>query len=161
MNGLSGLALRALLGTALWFGSQRAAAEEPPERPRAQSRHSAADDRARKRAARRAERRAKRAARQRAARASAPARGASEAAAPASAATAPSPAAPVDSEIVKEGDTSVKVMKFSGLGIEGRLRSPQLVYFVDRVRAEFAHPTLPHRSFLPELAQSAEREPVR
>jgi hypothetical protein len=67
----------------------------------------------------------------------------------------------VDSEIVKEGDTSVKVMKFEGLGIEGRLRSPQLVYFVQRTRAEFARPSLPHRSFLPELERTTAREPVR
>lgn len=52
-------------------------------------------------------------------------------------------------------------MKFSGLGIEGRLKSPQLVYFEQRVRAEFERPTLSHRSFLPELASSLEREPVR
>jgi hypothetical protein len=70
-------------------------------------------------------------------------------------------AAGVDAEIVKEGDTSVKVMKFTGLGIEGRLKSPQLVYFVQRVRAEFERPTLAHRSFMPELAHTTEREPIR
>jgi hypothetical protein len=55
----------------------------------------------------------------------------------------------------------VKVMEFTGLGIEGRLKSPQLVYFVQRVRAEFDRPLLPHRSFMPELAASTAREPVR
>lgn len=70
-------------------------------------------------------------------------------------------AAGVDAEIVKDGDTSVKVMKFSGLGIEGRLKSPQLVYFVQRVRAEFERPSLPHRSFMPELERTTAREPVR
>ncbi len=70
-------------------------------------------------------------------------------------------AAGVDAEIVKEGDTSVKVMKFEGLGIEGRLKSPQLVYFVERTRAEFDHPTLPHRSFMPELERTTAREPMR
>lgn len=66
-----------------------------------------------------------------------------------------------DAEIVKEGETTVKVMKFTGLDIEGRLKSPQLVYFVQRVHAEFERPTLPHRSFLPELAETTQREPVR
>ncbi len=66
-----------------------------------------------------------------------------------------------DAQIVKEGDTSVKVMSFEGLGIEGRLKSPQLVYFVQRVQAEFARPVLPHRSFMPELAHSTAREPLR
>lgn len=80
---------------------------------------------------------------------------------PSSAAAAQAAAANADSEIVKEGDTSVKVMKFTGLGIEGRLKSPQLVYFVQRVRAEFERPELAHRSFMPELKESAAREPVR
>lgn len=77
------------------------------------------------------------------------------------AATAQAAAAGADAEIVKEGDTSVKVMKFTGLGIEGRLKSPQLVYFVQRVRAEFERPELPHRSFMPELERTTAREPVR
>jgi hypothetical protein len=70
-------------------------------------------------------------------------------------------AAGVNAQIVKEGAESVKVMEFSGLGIEGRLKSPQLVYFTQRVRAEFERPLLPHRSFMPELEASTAREPVR
>jgi hypothetical protein len=91
-----------------------------------------------------------------------PARGREAAAPPSSAAAAAQAAAAgADAEIVKEGDTSVKVMKFTGLGIEGRLKSPQLVYFVQRVRAEFERPELPHRSFMPELDRTTAREPVR
>jgi hypothetical protein len=70
-------------------------------------------------------------------------------------------ASATQAQIVKEGDTSVKVMSFEGLGIEGRLKSPQLVYFVQRVQAEFERPTLPHRSFIPELTDSTARGPVR
>jgi hypothetical protein len=66
-----------------------------------------------------------------------------------------------NAEIVKEGDTSVKMMTFSGLDIEARLKSPQLLYFVNRVHAEFDRPKLPHRSFMPELERSTEQEPVR
>ena len=66
-----------------------------------------------------------------------------------------------NTEIVKEGDTSVKVMEFSGLDIEGRLKSPQLLYFVNRVRAEFDRPRLPHRSFMPELESSTKKEPLQ
>jgi hypothetical protein len=66
-----------------------------------------------------------------------------------------------NAQIVKEGDTSVKVMQFTGLDIEGRLKSPQLLYFVSRVHAEFDRPKLPHRSFMPELERSTEEEPVR
>jgi hypothetical protein len=78
-----------------------------------------------------------------------------------SAVAAAQAAAASDAQIVKEGATSVKVMSFEGLGIEGRLKSPQLVYFVQRVQAEFARPVLPHRSFVPELSDSTAREPVR
>jgi hypothetical protein len=62
-------------------------------------------------------------------------------------------------EVVQEGDTRVKVMTFSGLDIEGRLKSPQLLYFENRMRAEFDRPRLPHRTFMPELERSAKREP--
>jgi hypothetical protein len=70
-------------------------------------------------------------------------------------------AAGADAQIVKEGDTSVKVMSFTGLDIEGRLKSPQLLYFVNRVHAEFERPKLPHRSFMPELDRSTQRDPLR
>jgi len=83
------------------------------------------------------------------------------AAAPDAVVAAQTAAASANTQIVKEGDTSVKVMSFEGLGIEGRLKSPQLVYFVQRVQAEFERPVLPHRSFMPELADSTAREPVR
>lgn len=80
---------------------------------------------------------------------------------PSAAQAAQDAASGADAEIVKEGATTVKVMKFTGLDIEGRLKSPQLVYFVQRVHAEFERPTLPHRSFLPELAETTQREPIR
>jgi hypothetical protein len=56
--------------------------------------------------------------------------------------------------IHREGDTEIKTMEFSGLDIEGQLKSPQMLYFLKRVRAEFEQPRLPHRSFMPELARS-------
>ena len=66
----------------------------------------------------------------------------------------------VDSEEVEEGGgEKVKVFRFTGLDVSGRLRSPQMLYFMNRVRAEFNRPRLPHRSFIPELKKSAEGEP--
>jgi hypothetical protein len=59
-------------------------------------------------------------------------------------------------EIRNEGDTQVKVMEFSGLDIEGQLKTPQMLYFLKRLRAEFGRPRLPHRSFMPELQRSAD-----
>ena len=38
--------------------------------------------------------------------------------------------------------------------IEGRLRNPQLLYFLRRVRAEFAPGELGHRPFMQELSES-------
>jgi hypothetical protein len=67
----------------------------------------------------------------------------------------PAPAAAQASDDVrKEGDTQVKMMEFSGLDIEGQLKTPQMLYFLNRLRAEFGHPRLPHRSFMPDLERS-------
>lgn len=55
----------------------------------------------------------------------------------------------------EEDGSKVKVFRFSGLDISGRLKSPQLLYFLNRLRAEFDRPKLPHRSFMPELERSA------
>ncbi len=51
-------------------------------------------------------------------------------------------------------DGGTHVFKFSELDIEGRLKSPQLVYFLRRVRAEFAADDLGHRSFLREMSET-------
>jgi hypothetical protein len=62
----------------------------------------------------------------------------------------------VDSGIVEQRtlDGGTRVFKFGELEVEGRLRSPQIVYFLRRVRAEFAAGDLGHRSFLGELSQT-------
>ncbi|MFT5353846.1 MAG: hypothetical protein ACI9KE_001046 [Polyangiales bacterium] len=82
--------------------------------------------------------------------------GRAENAAPAGEATAESSesAESADTREVNEGDSKVKVFRFSGLDISGRLKSPQLLYFLNRLRAEFDRPKLPHRSFMPELQRS-------
>lgn len=61
-----------------------------------------------------------------------------------------------DSEVRTEGDKTVKAMEFTGLDIEGQLKTPQMLFFLNRLRAEFDRPRLPHRSFMPELARSRE-----
>jgi len=55
---------------------------------------------------------------------------------------------------MKTLDGGARVFKFSELDIEGRLKSPQLVYFLRRVRAEFAAGDLGHRSFLREMSET-------
>lgn len=51
----------------------------------------------------------------------------------------------------EEGKEGVKTYQFGAVEVEGRLRSPQLIYFLRRVRAEFVAGELGHRSFLLEL----------
>lgn len=63
-----------------------------------------------------------------------------------------------ESREVSEGGEKVKAIRFSGLDVAGRSKSPQLVYFLNRVRAEFDRPRLPHRSFLPEMERSTRGE---
>ncbi|MGE0785102.1 MAG: hypothetical protein AB7S26_05390 [Sandaracinaceae bacterium] len=67
----------------------------------------------------------------------------------------------VDSDLRTEGGEKVKVFRFSGLDLAGRLKSPQLLYFLNRLRAEFDRPRLPHRSFIPELQRSAQGKAFR
>jgi hypothetical protein len=51
-------------------------------------------------------------------------------------------------------DGGAKVFRFGEIEIEGRLKSPQLVYFLRRVRAEFAAGDLGHRTFMKELSDT-------
>jgi hypothetical protein len=63
---------------------------------------------------------------------------------------------PVDAGTVetKTLDGGTRVFRFGEVEIEGRLRNPQLVYFLRRVRAEFAAGELGHRSFMRELSDT-------
>jgi len=55
---------------------------------------------------------------------------------------------------MRSADGGTHVFKFSELDIEGRLKSPQLIYFLRRVRAEFAAGDLGHRPFLREMSET-------
>jgi len=61
-----------------------------------------------------------------------------------------------DKDVVetKSLDGGAHVFRFGEVEIEGRLQSPQLVYFLRRVRAEFAAGDLGHRSFLKEMSDT-------
>ena len=58
-------------------------------------------------------------------------------------------------------EEGVKTYKFSAIEVEGRLKSPQIVYFLRRVRAEFEAGALGHRSFMPELSDSRRSPELR
>jgi hypothetical protein len=64
-------------------------------------------------------------------------------------------------DVHKENGTEIKTMEFSGLDIEGQLKTPQMLYFLNRLRAEFGRPRLPHRSFMPELQAGTQDEAMR
>jgi hypothetical protein len=51
-------------------------------------------------------------------------------------------------------DGGGKVFRFGEVEVEGRLKSPQIVYFLRRVRAEFAAGDLGHRTFMRELSET-------
>lgn len=51
-----------------------------------------------------------------------------------------------------------KRMDFTGLQFEGRLRTPQLLYFLDRAAEELERASLERRSFIPELVKSIDEE---
>jgi len=51
-------------------------------------------------------------------------------------------------------DGGGRVFRFGEVEVEGRLKSPQIVYFLRRVRAEFAAEDLGHRSFMRELGET-------
>lgn len=88
--------------------------------------------------------------------------GAPSAAGP-SAAGAPTGAAPAGARDAGAGggavesktlDGGTRVFRFGEVEVEGRLKSPQIVYFLRRVRAEFAAGDLGHRSFVRELSET-------
>lgn len=68
----------------------------------------------------------------------------------------PPPASPKDAGAVesKTLDGGTRVFRFGEVEVEGRLKSPQIVYFLRRVRAEFAAGDLGHRSFVGELKET-------
>lgn len=53
--------------------------------------------------------------------------------------------------VKQHGDGGIKTYKFGPQEVQGRLKSPQIMYFLRRVRAEFAAGGLGHRSFMREL----------
>jgi pyruvate/2-oxoglutarate dehydrogenase complex dihydrolipoamide acyltransferase (E2) component len=55
---------------------------------------------------------------------------------------------------VDETDEGVKTYQFGTIEVEGRLKAPQIIYFLRRVRAEFEAGLLGHRSFMLELSDT-------
>jgi hypothetical protein len=70
----------------------------------------------------------------------------------------PTPVEPPKGEAPKGGKP--KVFDFTGLDISGRLRTPQLLYFLDRATEELERASLERRSFIPEMVRSVDEGPL-
>jgi hypothetical protein len=56
--------------------------------------------------------------------------------------------------------TKEKVFDFTGLELDGTLRMPQLLYFLQRAQEELERASLKRRSFVPEMVRSLDEEPL-
>lgn len=65
--------------------------------------------------------------------------------------------APV-TKTTKTAPAKQKVFDFRGLDLAGRLRTPQLLYFLDRANEELERASLERRSFIPEMVRTMEEE---
>ena len=71
----------------------------------------------------------------------------------------PPKAAPADPKAApKGGKPKEQNFNFDGLGIQGKNRSPQLLYFLERANEELERASLEKRSFIPRLVQTVEEE---
>jgi hypothetical protein len=60
----------------------------------------------------------------------------------------------------KTGKAENKVFDFTAMDLSGRLRTPQLLYFLDRASEELQRASLERRSFIPEMVRSIDEEPL-
>lgn len=81
----------------------------------------------------------------------------------------PDPAAPAPKDDAKgpkkdaKGDAKdpkggVKNFDFTGLDLNGRMRTPQLLYFLERANEELERASLEKRSFIPHMVRTVEEE---
>jgi hypothetical protein len=73
------------------------------------------------------------------------------------------PAEPTDApkDAPKKGaakNTSPKTYDFNSLDLNGRMRTPQLLYFLERANEELERAFLEKRSFIPHMVRSVDEE---
>lgn len=66
--------------------------------------------------------------------------------------------APVDAAPAAGKPGKAKVFDFTGLDISGRLRAPQLLYFLERANEELERASLERRSFIPAMMRTLDEE---
>ncbi|MBA3502808.1 MAG: hypothetical protein M4D80_06275 [Myxococcota bacterium] len=65
---------------------------------------------------------------------------------------------PAEAPAKKSGPVKEQNFNFDGLGLNGRSRSPQLLYFLERANEELERASLEKRSFIPSLVKTVEDE---
>ena len=78
------------------------------------------------------------------------------AASPAHAQKKPKPAPAAESKPAPAAKKKARTFDFGAMSFEGSLRTPQLLYFLNRVKQELDRASLEKRSFRPELTRSVD-----
>jgi len=68
------------------------------------------------------------------------------------------PATPAAAKEGKDKKDKVKNFDFNALDLNGRMRTPQLLYFLERANEELERASLEKRSFIPHMVRSVEEE---
>ena len=67
-------------------------------------------------------------------------------------------AQPAAAKDEKKKEPKVKNFDFNALDLNGRMRTPQLLYFLERANEELERASLEKRSFIPHMVRSVEEE---
>jgi len=70
----------------------------------------------------------------------------------------PAAAKPADKPAATDKKTKEKNFDFDNLKLNGQLRTPQLLYFLERANEELERASLEKRSFIPHMVRSVEEE---
>ena len=65
---------------------------------------------------------------------------------------------PAKTEPGKKKEPKIKNFDFNGLDLNGRNRTPQLLYFLERANEELERTSLEKRTFIPHMVKSVEEE---